>query len=34
MSTTAKYTRRPENRTDGEVERVSHCPHVKLKRQE
>jgi hypothetical protein len=34
ISTTARYTRRPANRTDGEVARPSHRPQVKLKRQE
>jgi hypothetical protein len=34
INTTARYTRRPANRTEGEVERASHCPHVKLRRRE
>jgi hypothetical protein len=34
INTSAKYTRRPANRTDGEVARPSHRPQVKLKRQE
>jgi len=34
INTTARYTRRPANRTDGEVARPSHRPQVKLKRQE
>jgi hypothetical protein len=34
INTTAKYTRRPANRTDGDVERASHRPQVKLRRRE
>jgi hypothetical protein len=34
INTTAKYTRRPANRTDGAVERASHRPQVKLRRRE
>jgi hypothetical protein len=34
INTTARYTRRPKNRTDGEVARASQRPQVKLKRQE
>jgi len=34
LSTTARYTRRPEKRTDGDVVRASHRPHVKLNRRE
>ena len=34
INTTAKYTRRPANRTDGDVERASHRPQVKLSRRE
>jgi len=34
INTSAKYTRRPANRTDGEVERASHRPQVKLRRRE
>jgi hypothetical protein len=34
ISTTARYTRRPEKRTDGDVARASHRPHVKLNRRE
>jgi hypothetical protein len=34
INTTARYTRRPANRTEGEVERASHRPHVKLNRRE
>ena len=31
---TARYTRRPANRTDGAVARASHRPQVKLRRRE
>ncbi len=34
INTTAKYTRRPANRTDGDVARASHRPQVKLRRRE
>ncbi len=34
INTTARYTRRPANRTEGDVERASHRPHVKLSRRE
>jgi hypothetical protein len=34
ISATATYTRRPKNRTDTGVARLSHRPHVKLKRDE
>ena len=34
INTTARYTRRPANLTDGDVARPSHRPQVKLKRQE
>jgi len=34
INTTARYTRRPANRTDGDVVRRSHRPHVKLRRRE
>jgi hypothetical protein len=34
INTIAKYTRRPAKRTDGDVERASHRPQVKLKRRE
>jgi hypothetical protein len=34
INTTAKYTRRPAKRTDGDVERVSHRAQVKLRRWE
>jgi len=34
INTTARYTRRPAKRTDGEVERASHRPQVKLRRLE
>ena len=34
INTTARYTRRPANRTEGDVERASHRPQVKLSRQE
>ncbi len=34
INTTAKYTRRPANRTDGDVDRASHRPQVKLRRRE
>lgn len=34
INTTARYTRRAAKRTDGEVERASQCPQVKLKRRE
>jgi len=34
INTIAKYTRRPAKRTDGEVERASHHPQVKLRRRE
>jgi len=34
ISTTARYTRRPANRTEGDVERASHRPQVKLRRRE
>ena len=34
INTTDKYTRRPANRTDGDVERASHRPQVKLRRRE
>jgi hypothetical protein len=34
INTTDRYTRRPENRTDGDVARASQRPQVKLKRQE
>jgi hypothetical protein len=34
INTTARYTRRPANRTEGDVERASHRPQVKLRRRE
>jgi hypothetical protein len=34
INTIARYTRRPAKRTDGEVERASHRPQVKLRRRE
>ena len=34
INTTAKYTRRPANRTDGDVVRALHHPQVKLERHE
>ena len=34
INTTDTYTRRPAKRTDGEVERASHRPQVKLRRRE
>src|SRR5690606_10569701 len=34
INTTARYTRRPANRTDGDVVRRSHRPQVKLRRRE
>jgi len=34
INTTVRYTRRPVNRTDGEVARASHRPQVKLRRRE
>src|SRR6202167_5773040 len=34
INTTARYTRRSANRTEGDVERASQRPQVKLRRQE
>jgi predicted Zn-dependent protease len=34
INTKDTYTRRPANRTDGDVERASQRPHVKLRRRE
>ncbi len=34
INTTVKYTRRQANRTDGDVDRASHRPQVKLRRRE
>jgi hypothetical protein len=34
ISTTDTYTRRPAKRTDGDVDRASHRPQVKLRRRE
>jgi len=34
INATDTYTRRPANRTDGDVERASHRPQVKLRRRE
>ena len=34
INTTVRYTRRPAKRTDGDVDRASHRPQVKLSRRE